>query len=148
MCSNKLIEKTVFSEILQYFWGIFIKKQYKILQKSNTWHLWKVQVHFFFACPSQATGCLRCLNVFAPIWLSLAQWKFYLPNEWKRQFCIVMYEKMLTSQKCRCTFCLLALFRLLVFQGVLTYLPQSDFHLPNEWKRAFCIVVSVKMLSH
>ena len=34
MCSNKLREK-------QYFKDIFIKKQYKILQKNNTWHLWQ-----------------------------------------------------------------------------------------------------------
>ena len=35
MCSNKLREKQYFPK----FCSIFIKKQYKILQKSNTWHL-------------------------------------------------------------------------------------------------------------
>ena len=40
-----LEKKTVFSQILQYFWGIFIKKQYKILQKSNTWHLCNTHTH-------------------------------------------------------------------------------------------------------
>ena len=68
--------KTVFSPIVQYtcvvinlegnaaappsiflnpalFWGINIKKQYKILQKSNTWHLCSVLIHSelgYFTC--------------------------------------------------------------------------------------------------
>ena len=37
---------------MQYFWSIFIKKQYKILQKNNTWHL--CQCLWYVGCKNEA----------------------------------------------------------------------------------------------
>ena len=40
MCSNKLEKKQYFPKSCNIFEVFSLKKQYKILQKSNTWHLW------------------------------------------------------------------------------------------------------------